>query len=223
VKKEHVAAAADLLQKSIVQLERDDIELEEDDEANPVEPVDETEPTAAVDDGDVEMVQADVPHNALMASGPAQPVEPQKKMIITADEYEAITRNVLVWLKEHNERSHLTRLRERLDRQDAEPADPSQTIDTAEQEDEETVGLSLSALTEMYLENVEDRMHSEDDLDLEKRKFTKVIRAMIKKDHTLIPYYATMDDGALMEGRDQRLMEDTMLAIHPYFDLDSLQ
>jgi DNA replication licensing factor MCM6 len=159
----HVLMASNLLKKSLIQTEKQNIEFD-----------DEFENTMET--------QEIPPQSENTNHENSVPVE-RKKFSLSYDHYQSLVRQILVFFE--------TSSRKNAIRRKSEPSTTDLDID-AEMEDLDTTkqledsGLSIGDIVKWYLLEIEDQIESENDMDYESRLIRKVVRMMIKES-ILIP------------------------------------
>ncbi|KAJ3005300.1 UNVERIFIED_CONTAM: MCM DNA helicase complex subunit mcm6 [Siphonaria sp. JEL0065] len=196
----HVKEAAGLLKKSIVKIEGEDIQI---DEENPAAP-----PTQ---EGDVmEMDMAAVAAAAAAEPGNGAPVVPavapaSQKLKLTADEYAKITGWVLLKIKHVGQNNNAD-------------VDGDQEMDQQEHDG----GIRKSVIVADWLEHKASlgELESEEDFELERKKLNGVLTRLVKKENMLLeiqddtaPAGEVLDD--VMDGGV--VAKDPVLVLHPNF------
>ncbi|TPX35566.1 hypothetical protein SmJEL517_g02085 [Synchytrium microbalum] len=199
----YVKEAAQLLRTSIVHIDHDDVEMNEDDDAELVRIAEEAErlhqaaqATAMEMDYNTEGEAGGAPAAPDAApmdvdgQGPDEP-RASAKLRLPYDEYQRISNAVVAEITRHEGRS-----------QDG------------------SAGMRKSELIDWYMESKEDDIETEEQLHAERKKVKAVLSRLINRDNVLIELRETglMADGAEGEQADPRApSNDPIVVIHPNY------
>lgn len=180
----HVKKAAGLLQSSVVQVEKDDIDIAEDEQM-----------------GDSSTQDA---HNSIEQEGGGASmniseesdanVADKQSRKLSFEEFNSIKRWVISLLSQSSTGS--------LTEEDSAQAQG---------------GMKLSEICEKYLIHIENELNTEQEYVLAYKKINGVLRHLVRKDNTLLPLNAEVNEDGLSVINDE-----TFLVVHPSIDLDTL-
>ena len=201
VKEKHVRAATSLLQNSIIQTERGDIEIDEEQEQ-------------VVENNEVEMAAVE------SGDAPAQAQPQPEKFKLKAEEYMSLVRSILALLRDKEMRLQDRSAASEPAGADVEMSDEQQQERNADAQD--SIGMTFQEICMWYLEKCESILETEDDYRLEFKKIRNVVKRMVKHDRYLMAVKNLESLDNTEDYEPVKIEDDTVLVVSPSVSFDEL-